>query len=630
VTWQAAALTITPFILALTVIILLVVYLLMRRRHRPGISAVVLLLLAMAEWVLMDILELASTDPAAKLLWSKLRYVGMLSMAPLWLVYILHYSGGEKKLTRGVWLLLATALGGSLLLVFTNESHGLMWRRAVPQADPLFSFLEVTYGAGILIPALYAYILVLIITALLVQMHRRSNRFYRRQIAPLLLATHLLWLALTLDFLAWRPYPQFYPMPFAMTASVLLGVWNTFRHRIGDIMPVAREAIIESMSDSVFVLDLHDRVVDLNPAAQCLVGQAALGTVGQPIEQIWPDWATLNERLQGKINNSETMMLDLGNERRTYDVRVSSLADKHGQFISRVIVLRDITALKAIHEALRTAQGELERRVQKRTAELAQANTALQIEIAERQRTEKALERYAAELQRSNQELQQFAYVASHDLQEPLRMVTSYVQLLARRYKGQLDADADDFIAFAVDGATRMQQLIKGLLAYSRVGTRGQPFAPTDCQSALDQALADLKVTLEENGATVTHDPLPTVMADATQLGQLFQNLIGNAVKFRNDRPSQIHVGAKQRDDEWLFWVQDNGIGIEPQYTERIFLIFQRLHTRDEYPGTGIGLSICKRIVERHDGRIWVESEPGQGSRFYFTIPKSKGRQWQT
>jgi PAS domain S-box-containing protein len=407
-------------------------------------------------------------------------------------------------------------------------------------------------------------------------------------------------------------------------------VRNIFRHRTGDIVPVAREAIIESMSDGVIVLDLRDRVMDLNPAAQRLVGQTASETVGHPIEQIWPDWAALDERLQGKASNSETMMLDLEDERRTYDVRVSSLADKHGQFISRVIVLRDITALKAIHEALRTAQGELEQRVQKRTAELAQVNTALRIEIAERQRAEKALERYAAELQRSNQELQQFAYVASHDLQEPLRMVTSYVQLLAQRYRGQLDADADDFIAFAVDGATRMQQLIKGLLAYSRVGTRGQPFEPTDCQSALDQALADLKVTLEESGAIVTHDPLPTVMADATQLGQLFQNLIGNAIKFQNRRPPQIHVGAEQQDDEWLFWVQDNGIGIEPQYAERIFLIFQRLHTRDEYPGTGIGLAICKRIVERHGGRIWVESEPGQGSRFYFTIPESKGRQWQT
>jgi signal transduction histidine kinase len=232
------------------------------------------------------------------------------------------------------------------------------------------------------------------------------------------------------------------------------------------------------------------------------------------------------------------------------------------------------------------------------------------------------LERQKQELARSNAELQQFAYVASHDLQEPLRMVTSYVQLLERRYRGQLDADADDFIAFAVDGAARMQQLIKGLLVYSRVGTHAQPLQSTDCQVVLARALTDLQVAMDESDAVVTHDPLPTVMADATQLGQLFQNLVGNAIKFRDNRCPEIHVGAERREDGyWLFSVRDNGIGVEPEYAERIFLIFQRLHTRDEYPGTGIGLAICKRIVERHGGRIWVASEPGQGATFYFTIP---------
>ena len=260
--------------------------------------------------------------------------------------------------------------------------------------------------------------------------------------------------------------------------------------------------------------------------------------------------------------------------------------------------------------------------------ENAQYYEQAQQEIAERQRAEQELElhaeeleRYALELEHSNQELQQFAYVASHDLQEPLRMVTSYVQLLERRYGGQLDADADEFIGFVVDGAQRMQELIRGLLAYSRVGSQAEPFRPTDGQHALDQALANLQVAIQECGAIVTHDPMPTVVADPTQLMQVLQNLIGNAVKFRGERAPEIHVGVEHRDRAWLFSVRDNGIGIASQYTERIFVIFRRLHTRQEYPGAGIGLAICKRIVERHGGRIWVEAEPGKGSTFYFTLP---------
>ena len=242
-------------------------------------------------------------------------------------------------------------------------------------------------------------------------------------------------------------------------------------------------------------------------------------------------------------------------------------------------------------------------------------------EITERKRAEDELKQKTDELIRSNKELEQFAYVASHDLQEPLRMVTSYVQLLARRYKDKLDGDADEFIAFAVDGAIRMQRMIDDLLIYSRVGTRGKEFRPTDCEAILQQSLDNLKVSIHEKGARVTHDSLPTVMADYFQLIQLFQNLISNAIKFYGDEPPQIHVSASRNGNRWIFSVCDNGIGIAPEFTERIFILFQRLHEREKYPGTGIGLAICKKIVERHGGRIWVESEPAKGSKFYFTIP---------
>ncbi|QRN96190.1 PAS domain-containing protein [Archangium violaceum] len=239
----------------------------------------------------------------------------------------------------------------------------------------------------------------------------------------------------------------------------------------------------------------------------------------------------------------------------------------------------------------------------------------------ERRRAELSLQEHARELARSNEELQQFAYVASHDLQEPLRMVASYTQLLARRYQGKLDSDADEFIAYAVDGVNRMQRLIQDLLAYSRVGTRGHEFKPIDSGRALEKALANLKTLVEETEATLVQGKLPPVMADETQLIQLFQNLVGNALKFRGKTPPRVLVEAEREGNEWRFTVEDNGIGIEPQYYERIFVIFQRLHGKEEYPGTGIGLAICKKIVERHGGRIGLDSQLGQGTTFWFTLP---------
>ncbi|WP_404790478.1 PAS domain S-box protein [Altericista sp. CCNU0014] len=241
-------------------------------------------------------------------------------------------------------------------------------------------------------------------------------------------------------------------------------------------------------------------------------------------------------------------------------------------------------------------------------------------DITERKKAEVELQQQKQDLARSNDELQQFAYVASHDLQEPLRMVTSYLELLERRYKGQLDPKADRFIAYAVDGATRMQILINDLLGYSRVGSRGQSFGRVDCAAILKNVLRNLQVAISENNAIVTHDPLPEVNADATQLTQLFQNLIGNAIKFRGEDPPRIQIGVNRSNGKWLFSVCDNGIGIESQYISRIFVIFQRLHSRADYPGTGMGLAICKKIVERHGGKLWVESLPGEGSTFYFTL----------
>jgi signal transduction histidine kinase len=252
---------------------------------------------------------------------------------------------------------------------------------------------------------------------------------------------------------------------------------------------------------------------------------------------------------------------------------------------------------------------------------LNQSRSALQAEIAERQRAEQSLKQTALGLARTNHELQQFAYVASHDVQEPLRAIAGYLQLLARRYQGQLGVEADGYIRRSVAAAQRLQTLINDLLAYSRIDTRGREIAAVDCNQLLRNAVRQLEAEIRAAGATVEAEPLPTVVGDAEQLGQVFRNLLSNAVKFRRAEPPLVRVSAQRQEAQWLFSVQDNGLGIEPQYRERIFRVFQRLHAADEYAGTGMGLALGQKIVELHGGRIWVESEAGKGSTFLFTIP---------
>ena len=285
-------------------------------------------------------------------------------------------------------------------------------------------------------------------------------------------------------------------------------------------------------------------------------------------------------------------------------------------------ILDDASEEKALLEQTQKAMLNILDDFESEKVKVEHVNEELRRENMERQITAQALTERSVELARSNADLEQFAYVASHDLQEPLRMVSSYVQLLERRYKGHLDAQADKYINYVAEGSRRMQSLIAGLLEYSRVGLDESLRRPFELDAALDLALANLAGALTEGAVNISRERLPAVVADGAQIAQVLQNLVANAVKFRRPgTPVLIHVSAEAQLPYAVISVADNDIGIEPQYTERIFMIFQRLHTRNEYPGTGIGLSICKKVVERHGGRIWVDPTPGGGSTFRFTLP---------
>jgi PAS domain S-box-containing protein len=364
--------------------------------------------------------------------------------------------------------------------------------------------------------------------------------------------------------------------------------------RSGGTAAALQRSILDSLQDGVVVYDEDDKIVFFNPAASEILGvsEDSLATGVRTWEPLDAEGRVLDDKERPVAITARTgepcVGVDIGLRTATGDLRWTTVSTR------------------ALH-------GEP-------AGNGCYAVVAAFTDITERREAQRALER-------TNAELAQFAYVASHDLSEPLRMVSSYVQLLARRYQGQLDSDADDFIGYAVDGVNRMQRLIDDLLAYSRAGTSEYRFGPVDVGELVRDTLVGMQATVTDSGATVEVGDLPEVWGDEGQLRQLFQNLIGNGIKFRRpEEPPRVEVTAERHGRTWRFRVSDNGIGIDPRHAERIFSVFKRLHGRDEYPGSGIGLSICKRIVERHHGRIAVEASPSGGSTFAFTIPDREER----
>lgn len=363
--------------------------------------------------------------------------------------------------------------------------------------------------------------------------------------------------------------------------TLLVGVyWWDINNRVGKLQEV-RNRIFNLTPDILGIADLSGKISVLSPACEAILGYRPEELVGAHLQDLgFPSPATtLNSEPRNTTAEDDCIYHTISGEARWIHWKFQVVEEQDQVYF----VISDLTHRKF---------AELER------------------------------EEMSRKLAASNKELQHFAYIASHDLQEPLRTITSFIQLLAKRYKGKLDSDADDFIGFITDGAKRMQQLISDLLSYSRVDSKGKDFADFDCEAVLARTIDNLRQAITESGAMITHDPLPVMYGDDIQISQLFQNLIGNAIKFRGSDAVAIHVGVTEKPEEWEISVRDNGIGIEPEFFERIFEIFQCLHPRDQYPGTGIGLAICKKIVERHNGKISVASEPGNGATFTFTISK--------
>ncbi len=389
--------------------------------------------------------------------------------------------------------------------------------------------------------------------------------------------------------------------------------------------------IIENIQDAYMRSDNDGNIIMASPSAARIYGfdspEEMIGTSALSYYKNPHDWRYVLDELQkhGKVEANESEALRKDGTCFYASQNAQYHYDNNGQIKGTETLVRDITYLK---HAEKERQKSLEKE-RKLTQELSSANEELQA-ISEEVQTsndelrhaQNNLRKMVSELKISNKELEQFAYVASHDLQEPLRMITSFTQLLEKRYKGQLDSDADEYIGFVVDGAHRMKDLIDDLLEFSRLNTDVREFELVIMEIALEDVLRNLKPTIKENKAKITHDYLPNIVGDHVQIIQLLQNLIGNAIKFKDNNPPDIHVSAEEKDTEWLFSVNDKGIGIDKHHQKQIFSIFKRLHTREEYPGTGIGLSISKRIVDKHGGRIWIESELWKGSTFYFTIPK--------
>lgn len=718
----------TPYLLPslfATIICWGIMFFLWRYRSRKGGSILLLLGASASLWALGYTLEIAATLLALKVFWAKMQYFVIPAIPSLFLVYTLYYTNREKWLLPVYRYALFVFPVVMPVLAITTEWHGLLWKSYYLSYVGPFPTLIFTHGDVFWVFWLFCQFLLLLSTVVILRDLRRFPTLFQGQVRFLLLAVLAPWFTNALYVLKLNPVPDYDWTPFAFAISVTAFSWASLRYQFGTLMPIAHQIVFENLREGAIILDPFGRVVEINQAAQAIVGftNQAIGLPIQealPSSSAWlPHFASLGE-MKTDFCLSEYPPL-------YYELQISPLHARNLPQQGWLVLLRDITPQKISEKRLQEAEAKYRALVEnspfvtylfdeqapsfvssqvegllgysvsellespalwvdlihpddrarvtreishhRKTGETFQAeyrllarngqpvwvqDKAIRMQVApqepfytmgvwqditEQKIFSQQLIEKAEELKRSNIDLQQFAYAVSHDLQEPLRTVNAYIQLFQKRYAPQVDDEALEIIHFIVEGAHRMKAMIEDLLEYSRVTTKGQSLTLTDCNQVVEQQLNYLLPYHEQNQVQIISDPLPYLLVDEVQIGQLFRNLLGNALKYRSSTPLKVHISAKwiavppadhrkvtsswvdEKDGAWLFAVKDNGIGISSEFHERIFQIFQRLHTREEYPGNGIGLSLCKRIVERHGGEIWVDSTPGRGSTFYFTLP---------
>ncbi len=561
-----------------------------RRRATPGGIYFVLLMLAVAEWSLAGAAEFATIDIPTKIVWGKISYLGIVSVAPLWLLFTLGYSQRAQWLTRRraalLWIVPVIVLG----LVATNEQHRLIWPRITPDSSMPGMMLVYEHGIGVWVNMVYAYSLLLLGTIWLVRVILRSPQLYRRQAGALLVGVAIPWVGNALYLAGLRPLPGLDVTPIAFALTGLMMGWGIFRFQMLDIVPVARDALIESISDGVLVLDASNRVVDINPAACRLIGYSAARAVGQPARVVLAEWPDLLARYQDTPEAQMEIAPGGARASRWLELRISPLYDRRQQLTGRLVTLHDITARKQVEEAL---------------------------------------QQYARDLEASNVELDAFAHTVAHDLKNPLTTLAGFGDLLEEKHSAMSGKQLAESAHNIARSARRMINIIDELLLLASV--RQMEEVPTTLLdmtaivTAAQDRLMDLIVACQ--GEIILPPVWPMAVGYAPWIEEVWVNYLSNALKYGGN-PPRIELGfdvAKEAVDQFpnfqiRFWVRDNGPGLTPEEQGRLFTPFTRLD-QVRAKGHGLGLSIVRRIVEKLGGQVGVESEVGWGSTFWFTLP---------